>query len=182
MPDPSVEITTPLGKILVRVAQERAPLSAGAFLDVVDSYAGGMTFWRSALMRTEDGAVALDIVQGGVTDPAGLPTIAHEPTSETGLRHDTGAISLGRFDPGTASGGAFFICLSDNPLLDAGNGRGDGLGYAAFGHVEAGLDVARAIQALPCGDEAPLPVLKGQVLADPVPILTMRRVEVADQD
>jgi len=62
---------------------------------------------------------------------------------------------------------SFFICLGPQPSLDYGGMRNpDGQGFAAFGRVVRGLDVARRIQA-----EA----ANGQNLVTPVLILDARR-------
>lgn len=178
--DPLVRVETPLGAIVLRVAASQAPLSAAAFLAIVDENPAGLDFWRAADRTGGDGRVALHLVQGGTTEMARFPRVGHEPTSLTGLRHLTGTVSLGRIEPGSAVGAAFFVCLADHPQLDAGGeANADGLGYAAFGMVEEGLEVAQAIQAMPRSDVAPIPAFAGQMLRDPVPILAMRRVAAA---
>lgn len=169
-----VEMTTPLGPIIVSLETDRAPLSAGAFLEVAQTYAGGLNFWRAVTTISGHDAGEPGLVQGGVLDASGYRAIDHEGTDQTGLTHVAGAISLARFDPGTATGAGFFVCLSDIPRLDQGDEKSDGFGYAVFGHIVVGLNVLRQIHDMPCSDEeAPLPVLQGQMLADPVPILTM---------
>lgn len=56
----------------------------------------------------------------------------------------------------------FFLCLTDLPALDYGGARNpDGQGFAAFGQVTSGLDVARKIQAAPAS---------GQTLTPPIGI------------
>lgn len=66
----------------------------------------------------------------------------------SGLRHVDGAISMARGAPGSASS-EFFICIGDQPELDAGGRRNpDGQGFAAFGRVVSGMDVARRIQRM----------------------------------
>jgi peptidyl-prolyl cis-trans isomerase A (cyclophilin A) len=51
--------------------------------------------------------------------------------------------------PGTAST-ELFICIGDQPSLDFGGKRNpDNQGFAAFGKVVEGMEVARAIQTLP---------------------------------
>ena len=73
---------------------------------------------------------------------------------------------MARMEPGTAST-EFFICVGDQPSLDAGGDRNpDGAGFAAFGKVIRGMTVVRTIQALP--DE-------GQYLVDPVSIFEISR-------
>jgi len=44
----------------------------------------------------------------------------------------------------------------------------DGQGFAAFGRAVQGMDVVRAIQALPA---------QGQLLAPPVKIISIRRID-----
>ena len=46
-----------------------------------------------------------------------LPPIAHEPTSQTGLRHVAGALSMARLAPGSAKAD-FFILTTDIPGFD----------------------------------------------------------------
>ena len=66
-----------------------------------------------------------------------LPPIAHEPTNETGLSHVNGALSMARFDPGTATGD-FSIMIKDQVGLDAqpnAEDPGQRPGFAVFGRV-----------------------------------------------
>ena len=60
----------------------------------------------------------------------------------------------------------FFICIGDQPALDfAGARHADDQGFAVFGHVVAGMDVVRHIQAAPARE-------KTRNLAPPINILT----------
>ena len=64
------------------------------------------------------------------------------------------------------------------PYLDADATRsGDNMGYAAFGHVVEGMDIVRGILAAPTSPTAGAGALKGQMLAAPVRILTVRRAK-----
>jgi peptidyl-prolyl cis-trans isomerase A (cyclophilin A) len=73
---------------------------------------------------------------------------------------------MARFEPGTAGSG-FFICVGDQPELDFGGRRQpDGQGFAAFGQVEHGMDVVRAILAR---------AEPKQLLANPVSLLRAAR-------
>jgi peptidyl-prolyl cis-trans isomerase A (cyclophilin A) len=112
-----------------------------------------------------------------VKDPAKLfPPIAHESTLATGLKHLDGTLSMARFAPGTAAAD-FSICCGDAPYLDADPTLpGDNLGYAAFGQVIEGMDVARAILAMPTTGVALNPAMQGQILDPPVKIVSARRV------
>ena len=110
-------------------------------------------------------------------DPAHpIAPIAHEPTTQTGLAHKDGTISLARRAPGTATS-YFFICVGDAPYLDADpKAPGDNLGFAAFGHVIDGMDVARKILSLPLSPTAGAPDMVGQMLDPAVPIESARRI------
>ena len=122
--------------------------------------------------NNDNGSPVIEVVQGGLTDPSkALPPIPHETTGQTGIRHLDGTLSLARTDPGSASGGAFFVTVGDQPSLDFGGARNaDGLGFAAFGRVTSGMDVVHGIHQ----EEATAPTdnayLRGQLLKRPVTI------------
>lgn len=170
----SVLLHTAMGDIQVALEVERAPITAKNFLRYVDAKRfDNITFYR-AMKLSEDGKYG--IVQGGLqNDPKRVyPKIAHESPQTTGVSHVDGAISMGRNAPGTAQGDFFFV-IGDLTSMD-GKPDGSDPGYAAFGHVTAGMDVVRAIMELPKSEDARNPVMKGQMLAQPVKILTVRRV------
>jgi peptidyl-prolyl cis-trans isomerase A (cyclophilin A) len=67
--------------------------------------------------------------------------------------------------------------VGDQKYLDAGPGSaGDGLGYAVFGRVVEGMDVVRHILAAPTSPTEGEGVMKGQMLAPRITIITARRV------
>lgn len=168
-----VRLHTSAGDIVVAVETERAPITARNFLHYVDTKRlDGAEFYRAMHTGPEVG-----LVQGGVRDANKLfPPIAHEPTSQTGLSHVDGALSAPRFAVGTARGD-FTIMVGDQHYLDAGPGSaGDGLGYAVFGHVVEGMDVVRHILAAPTSPTEGEGVMRGQMLAPRITILTARRV------
>ena len=173
-PVPRVAIKTDHGLIVVALAADKAPITAANFLRYVDARRfDGSSFYRAV----RAGAAGDGLIEGGLeNDPAKLfPPIAHESTTKTGLSHQDGTISMARYGPGTATAD-FFICAGPAPYLDANPaGTGDNLGYAAFGQVAQGMDVVRAILALPTNGVARNPAMKGQMLSPPVAIVTMRR-------
>jgi peptidyl-prolyl cis-trans isomerase A (cyclophilin A) len=116
------------------------------------------------------------LIQGGVRDPRHLyPPVAHEPTSQTGLSHIDGAISMARLAPGSAQAD-FFIMVGPQPGFDAGpNAGGDLLGYAVFGHVVQGMDVVRLILASPTSPTEGEGVMRGQMLFPRIRIISARR-------
>ena len=132
-------------------------------------------------MRLAWGEQPNGLIQGGTQyDPKRvLPPIAHEPTSQTGLSHTAGAISMARYAPGTATGD-FSIMVSDQPSLDADpKGETDDAraGFAVFGHVVSGMDVVRQIFAAPTDPDKGEGFMKGQMLAQPVTILHAHRAK-----
>lgn len=168
-----VLLHTSAGDILVALETERAPITAGNFLHYVDTRRlDGQSFYRAMHTAPDAG-----LIQGGVRDARLLfPPIAHEPTSQTGLSHDDGAISMPRFAVGTAQAD-FTIMVGPQHYLDAGPGSaGDGLGYAVFGHVVEGMDVVRRILAAPTSPTEGEGVMRGQMLDPRVQIITARRV------
>jgi peptidyl-prolyl cis-trans isomerase A (cyclophilin A) len=171
---PRVAIETGRGVIVVELEATRAPITSANFLRYVDAhrYDGG-TIYRAS---RDVGAPGEGTIEGGPSDYVRrFPPIPHESTTMTGLRHKAGTISLARNAPGTATGD-FFICASAEPFLDAHPGRpGDNLGFAAFGQVVRGMEVVRTILALPTHGKALTPMMKGQMLSPPVPILSMKR-------
>lgn len=172
---PRVAIKTSRGTIIVELEVGKAPLTANNFLRYVDakSYDNG-SFFRAA--RTQGVAKDGTIVGAPAESVRPFPPIRHESTTKTGLKHLNGTISLGRFAPGTATNN-FFICIGDQPYLDANPGApGDNLGYAAFGRVVQGLPVAGKILSLPTNGETKFKDQRGQWLKPPVTIVSMRRL------
>jgi len=174
----NVVIKTTLGDIVVALETERAPITSANFLRYADEKRfDGIVFYRA--MRLDWGDQPNGLVQAGTQfDPARiLPPIAHEPTSQTGVKHLAGAISMARYAPGSATGD-FSIMLSDQPSLDADPRSEDPerrAGYAAFGHVVAGMDVVRAIFEAPTDPTKGEGFMKGQMLAEPVKVISVRR-------
>lgn len=172
--DVRVALDTDAGRILIAVHADKAPVTARNFLAYVDQKRlDGATFYRGV------GTGDYGFVQGGAqNDPKrALPPIAHEATSQTGLTHDDGALSMARYAPGSATGD-FFVVLGKMPAMDAQPqaAGGDHQGFAVFAHVIEGLDVVRAIQSSPKSATAGEGVMKGQMLEKPVRIVTARRL------
>jgi peptidyl-prolyl cis-trans isomerase A (cyclophilin A) len=169
-----VRLETDKGVIVVELADDKAPITVANFLRYVDTgRMDGAVFYRAS---RAPGAPTVGLIEAGVKDPARLfPPIAHESTLATGLKHLDGTLSMARFAPGTATSD-FSICCGDAPYLDAHPELpGDNAGYAAFGQVTEGMDVARAILALPTTGAAANPAMQGEVIDPPVRILGARR-------
>lgn len=163
--NPVVIIQTEVGEITLEIFLDKAPISAANFLRYVreNRYAGA-TFYRVVKADNQPNSpVKIAVIQGGIPemipDPS-LPPIPHETTAQTGVRHLNGTISMARGTPGTASN-AFFICVGDQPELDFGGKRNpDGLGFAAFGQVIAGMETVLRIHQAPTTQQALTPMIK----------------------
>lgn len=168
---PKVAISTTEGVIVVEIDTVNAPITGNNFLKHIarGTYENAV-FYR--VVRPDNqprNSVKIEVVQGGLfTDVRfeKIEPVAHESTQQTGLKHLNGTVSMARMAPGSAST-EFFICVKDQPELDfAGKRNPDGQGFAAFGHVIAGMEVVGRIQQMK--DEK-------QTLLEPVKI---NRIEI----
>ncbi len=151
---------------------DRAPLSVCNVLSyVTDGDYDGGAFFRTVVRATNDNPNPIDVIQAATprgADDALRPPAPLERTRDTGLRHVSGAVSLARDGPDTATS-SFFIVTHDTPALDFGGGRNpDGQGFAVFGRLIEGLDVARRIQMSPAD--------AGERLTPPVVIRSARLI------
>jgi peptidyl-prolyl cis-trans isomerase A (cyclophilin A) len=171
VPNPKVLIRTEWGDIAVEVCLDKAPATAANFLRYVDAgLYDGSTFHRTVTLDNQPAnAVKIEVIQGGqLPEAKSFPALRLERTTVTGIKHLDGVVSMARSGPDTATS-SFFICINDQPELDFGGKRNaDGQGFAAFGRVVAGMDVARKIQKQPA---------EGQTLKPPVKILSIRRID-----
>ena len=175
----TVVLETTMGEITVSLETERAPITAANFLRYVDEDRYDNTKCYRA-MRVTGGQETSGFLQCGTqNDPRRiLDGIAHEPTNETGLSHTDSALSMARFEPGTATGD-FSIMIQDQRGLDAVPDSDDPdrrHGFAVFGYVIEGMDVVHAIHAGATDPNKGEGFLKGQMLAQPVEIVNVRRV------
>lgn len=183
-----IRIETEYGTIRAELYDSEAPITTTNFLHYVDEglYDRGR-FHRTVTAENNSNAnielteedrngrqmpndvVAIQVIQASINtnreDELDGP-IPLERTSETGLNHLDGTLSMARFTPNSAESD-FFICINDQPELDFGGKRNqDGQGFAAFGRVTEGMDVVRTIQGQPAD---------GQQLTPPVHIVKIER-------
>ena len=164
-----VALDTDKGRIVLALDLGRAPITTANFLAYVDKKLfAGETFYRA--FKYGDGGV----VQGGARSAGRqLPTIAHEPTSKTGLSNKAWTIAMANAGAGTA-GSDFFIMTTDIPAFDA---KGSDIGFAAFGKVIEGQDVVKAILASPVSPTKGEGSMRGQMLDPAVKILKAERLK-----
>lgn len=154
---PRVVIQTTLGSIEVEVDTVRSPVTGMNFLRYVDqgAYRNGQFHRTVRADNQPDNQVKIEAIQGAA-DPSrakAFTPIPLEKTTESGLSHKDGTISMARDGPDTGTSD-FFICIGDQPELDFGGKRNpDGQGFAAFGRVVRGMDVVRQIQTARAQDQ-----------------------------
>jgi len=174
-PLPRVAVVTTAGRIVIELETTKAPLTAANFLRYVDQRRlDGISFYRDVKVSPRFGFVQF----GVLGDPKlMLPPVRHEPTTQTGLKHYEGTISLARLAPGTGRGD-FTISVGDQFGLDADpTQKGDNLGYATFGRVVEGMDVVLRIFDAPVSPTAMIRgTFKGEVPVAPVKVISVRRV------
>ena len=124
------------GVIDLELDAQAAPITVENFLKLVkDGFYDGQTFHR---------IIPGFMIQGGCPDGTGMGGPGWHIKGEFArngvpnpIKHTRGVISMARaMDPNSA-GSQFFIMHEDAPHLDGG--------YAAFGHVVAGMDVVDRI-------------------------------------
>jgi len=168
-----VRIETSMGNIVVALDARHAPKTTDNFMKYVDDGRfEGMHFYRASRAKSD---AHRGFIQGGIdTDyrRALVPSVPLEPTSKTGIKHVDGTISMARHEDPNSATGNFSIYVGPAPGMDAAPGRP---GYAAFGHVVAGMDVVKKIMAVPtCCGEGPM---FGQMIKQPVTIVRMVRLD-----
>jgi len=176
-PDAPIKVLLHLqaGDIVIALDVEHAPLSTANFLHYVDQKRYDNARFYRALKVDDTGQYGL--LQGGLRGGRiqEFKPIAHESPAATGLHHVEGAVSMARNAPGTATS-EFFIVVGDLPSLDGGP---DDPGYAVFGHVESGMPLVHDMLSLPRSQDVGDGSMSGQILAEPVKILSARRVAPA---
>jgi cyclophilin family peptidyl-prolyl cis-trans isomerase len=142
-----VQVVTSAGNFTIELNPERAPLTVAQFLKFVDQgYYSGTIFHR---------AIPSFIIQGGGYDAdyklkGNPPKVVNE--SGNGLTNQRGTVGLAR-PPAPHDGDVqFYVNLADNAALDPSQTR---WGYAVFGKVVQGMEVADQISLVPTGAKGP---------------------------
>ncbi len=166
-----VQINTSEGPIVVALDARRAPATTKNFLAYVDDGRfDGTVFYRTARDKRD---AKKGFVQGGIRTDARriLPPFPLETTTKTGS-----SISTARSRWRGARRRNRRVATSSSPSararLDARPGYD---GYAAFGHVVAGMDTVKKILAKPSGGG--MDAMKGQMILQPVKIFNVKRLD-----
>ena len=151
MAQPTAEIQTNQGLIVVDLNSEKAPNTVANFIRYAkEGHYVGTIFHR---------VIAGFMIQGGGLDSNFEPKPTHEPIkneADNGLTNATGTIAMARTsDPHSASD-QFFINVNNNASLNFSERSNTGWGYTVFGRVVKGMDVVQRIALMPTdGGDAP---------------------------
>lgn len=135
-----VVFETTLGKIVVEVNHEKAPLSAENFVHyAMEGFYNGTIFHR---------IIPGFMVQGGGMLPGMEEKESGDPIeneADNGLTNKRGTLSYARTSDPHSATTQFFMNLVDNDFLDHTGKNSHGWGYAVFGEIIEGLDVIDAM-------------------------------------
>ena len=134
-----VRMSTLLGDITIKLADEVAPATVANFLNYVDDG----DYEESFFHRSVPGFI---IQGGGFLAPAGDPIDTDPPVvNEFNLPNVTGTIAMAKLggNPDSATNQWFFNLADNRENLDFQNG-----GFTVFGHVVGGMSVINAIADL----------------------------------
>jgi cyclophilin family peptidyl-prolyl cis-trans isomerase len=140
-PYPTVCVQTSLGEMVLEVYPARAPQSAANFLKYVgDGFYGGTIFHRVIRGFVAQGG---GFTSGMTGKAATYPPISLE--SNNGLQNWQYTLAMARTSVPDSATSQFFINLVDNHALDYSASQSTPNGYAVFGQVISGTNVADAI-------------------------------------
>ncbi len=137
--NPSVVITTSLGKIVVKLNSEKAPISTENFLKYVETKHYDKTIFHRVKkdFMIQGGGYTADLKEKSTLSP-----IKNE--ANNGLSNKRGTIAMARTNEVNSATAQFFINTVDNQRLDYKSESN--YGYAVFGEVTEGLDVVDKIR------------------------------------
>lgn len=174
-PEATVTLQTNMGDIVIRLESKKAPWTVANFIRYVKAdYYNNIRIYRvQPNFLIQMGDVQAD---GGVRTPLFNPVRLE---TANGLTHGRGTVSLARADGRPNSGDAtFYIDLGPNSSLNAKPGaKPNTTGYAVFGRVIKGLEVADKIAAVPRKPKSAGGEFPGQEPATPVVIKRVVLVE-----
>jgi peptidyl-prolyl cis-trans isomerase A (cyclophilin A) len=143
--NPVVVLSTTLGDITIELYAAEAPIAVENFLGYVRrGYYEGTLFHRVVPgFIVQGGGVTADLEEKheGLRSPI-------KCESANGLLNVAGTVAMARTSAPDSATAQFFINTRDNRALDRDRAV-DGVGYAVFGKVTAGMEVVRRIERAP---------------------------------
>jgi len=143
--NPVVVMDTSMGKITLELFANKAPITVKNFLRYVDEkHYDGTIFHR---------VIPSFMIQGGGMEAGLREKKTHEPIqneSSNGLSNERGTIAMARTNDPNSATAQFFINVVDNGTSLDKNLKN--AGYAVFGKVIEGMDVADKIRRVETGN------------------------------
>jgi cyclophilin family peptidyl-prolyl cis-trans isomerase len=149
---PRVSLETTMGRIVLELYPDKAPLTVANFLSYVkDGHYNGTVFHR---------VIGDFLIQGGAYTPDMQQKPERAPVANEashGLSNLRGTLAAARRSGDATSATAqFFINTVDNRQLDfRGDATPDMTGFCVFGRVVEGMDVVDRIRVVPTGAKPP---------------------------
>ena len=141
-----VRFTTTAGVIDIELFSEAAPKTVDNFIEYVEAgFYNGLIFHR---------VIPGFMIQGGGFEPGMKRTEPRSPIeneADNGLKNDSGTLAMARTNDPHSASSQFFINLVDNDFLNHTGKTPQGWGYAVFGRVVDGMDVAQSIASVSRG-------------------------------
>lgn len=144
--NPKVEVKTSLGSMTIELYPDKAPKSVENFLQYVNS-----GFYKGTIFHR---VIDNFMIQGGGFDT----NLREKPTrapiqneANNGLKNDIYTIAMARTSDPHSATAQFFINAKDNDFLNHTAPNARGWGYAVFGKVIKGQDVALKISKVRTG-------------------------------
>lgn len=150
--NPMVEMKTNLGSMTLELYADKAPKTVANFLSYVKS-----GFYQGTIFHR---VIDNFMIQGG-----GFDASLHEKETaapiqneaNNGLKNDLYTLAMARTMAPHSAAAQFFINVKDNDFLNHSSPTMQGWGYAVFGKVVKGQDVAMKISKVRVGAKGPFP-------------------------
>jgi peptidyl-prolyl cis-trans isomerase B (cyclophilin B) len=141
---PRVQLDTSKGIIVIELNPQAAPKTTANFLAYVQSGFYANTIFHRVIkgFMIQGGGFTADMRQKSTQ-----PSIVNE--ADNGLKNSVGTIAMARTNDPHSATAQFFINTAENTFLDYKGKNARDWGYCVFGRVIQGLEVARAIEAVP---------------------------------
>jgi cyclophilin family peptidyl-prolyl cis-trans isomerase len=164
--NPMVVIKTSKGEMQVELYADKAPKTVENFLAYVDAgFFDGTIFHR---------VIPGFMIQGGGFDASMSQKETRGPIkneAQNGLKNDRGTLAMARTNVIDSATAQFFVNLVDNDFLNHTAPNDRGFGYAVFGKVTKGMEVADEIAKVQTTRKGP----HENVPAQPVVIESIKR-------
>lgn len=142
LPHPVVVVKTGLGTMEITLDAAQSPSTVANFL----AYVRDGFYDNTVFHRVEPGI----LIQGGGFTVGMAEKKTRRPVrseARNGRKNTRGTVAMARLDRRNSATSQFFINLKDNPDFDHRDDSEEGWGYAVFGVVTKGMEVADAIAA-----------------------------------